>query len=125
VVDTNCLPVRIALTAEEAHDNRLADKLLSRLESGSMLLADRGYDADWIKALAARKGAIASRRGIGQRKLNESEVVRRQLVIARCDPAAVLDFVEKPFDQISGSIKIWAEADRLAASIRLWLRVPD
>ena len=25
-----------------------AGKLLSRLKSGSMLLADRGYDADWI-----------------------------------------------------------------------------
>ena len=58
VVDTNGLPVRLALTAGEAHDNRLADKLLSRLKSGSMLLADRGYDADWIRALAARKGAL-------------------------------------------------------------------
>jgi len=60
VVDTNGLPVRIALTAGEAHDNRLADKLLSRLKSGSMLLADRDYDADWIRALAARKGAFAN-----------------------------------------------------------------
>jgi transposase len=60
VVDTSGLPVRLALTAGEAHDNRLADKLLSRLKSGSMLLADRGYDADWIRALAARKGAFAN-----------------------------------------------------------------
>ena len=36
VVDTNGLPVRLALTAGEAHDNRLAGKLLSRLKSGSM-----------------------------------------------------------------------------------------
>jgi transposase len=64
VVDTNGLPVRLALTAGEAHDNRLADKLLSRLKSGSMLLADRGYDANWIRAFAARKGALAiSRQG--------------------------------------------------------------
>jgi transposase len=60
VVDTNGLPVRLALTAGEAHDNRLADKLLLHLKSGSMLLADRGYDADWIRALAARKGALAN-----------------------------------------------------------------
>jgi transposase len=60
VVDTNGLPVRLALTAGEAHDNRLANKLLSRLKSGSMLLADRGYDADWIRALAVRKGALAN-----------------------------------------------------------------
>ena len=43
VVDTNGLPVRLGLTAGEAHDNRLALSLLCRLRSGSMLLADRGY----------------------------------------------------------------------------------
>jgi transposase len=56
VVDTNGLPVRLALTAGEAHDNRLAGKLLSRLKFGTMLLADGGYDADWIRPLAAEKG---------------------------------------------------------------------
>src|SRR4051812_4938717 len=30
LVDTNGLPIRLALTAGEAHDNRLAGKLLSR-----------------------------------------------------------------------------------------------
>jgi len=34
VVDTNGLPVRLALTAGKAHDNRLAGKLLSRLKAG-------------------------------------------------------------------------------------------
>jgi transposase len=53
VVDRNGLPVWLALTAGEAHDNRLAFKLLFRLQSGTMLLADRGYDANWIRALAA------------------------------------------------------------------------
>jgi hypothetical protein len=37
VVDTNGLPVLLALTTGEAHDNRLASKLLSRLKSGTML----------------------------------------------------------------------------------------
>src|SRR5207248_11674311 len=60
VVDTNGLPVRLALTAGEAHDNRLAGKLLSRLKSGTMLLADRGYDADWIRALVKQQGAWAN-----------------------------------------------------------------
>ena len=57
VVDSNGLPVRLALTAGEAHDNRLAAKLLSRLKSGAMLLADRGYDADWIRELVSEHGA--------------------------------------------------------------------
>jgi transposase len=41
VVDGNGLPLQLALTAGEAHDNRLAGKLLSRLKSQTMLLADR------------------------------------------------------------------------------------
>ena len=60
LVDTNGLPVRLAVTPGEAHDNRLAGKLLSRLRAGSMLLADRGYDADWIRELAIKKGAWAN-----------------------------------------------------------------
>ena len=60
VVDSNGLPVRLALSPGEAHDVRLAGKLLSRLKSGSMLLADRGYDADWIREIAMKKGAWAN-----------------------------------------------------------------
>ena len=60
LVDMNGMPVRLALTAGEAHDNRLAGELLSRLKSGTMLLADRSYDADWIRALAADRGAWAN-----------------------------------------------------------------
>jgi transposase len=60
VVDTNGLPVQLALTAGEAHDNRLAGELLSRLKAGTMLLADRGYDADWIRDLATKRGVWAN-----------------------------------------------------------------
>jgi hypothetical protein len=35
---------------------------LSGLKSGSMLLADRGCDADWIREPAVNKGAWAKRR---------------------------------------------------------------
>jgi transposase len=56
-VDNNGLPVRMAPSPGEVHDVRLAGKLLSRLKSGSMLLANSGYDADWIRELAMKKGA--------------------------------------------------------------------
>ncbi len=54
-VDANGLPVRLALTADEANDKRLAANLLSRLHAGSMLLAEQSYDADWIRALDTRQ----------------------------------------------------------------------
>jgi transposase len=58
VVDTNGLPVHLALTPGEAHDNRVCSVLLSALLT--MLLADRGYDADWITGLARQQGAWAN-----------------------------------------------------------------
>jgi transposase len=60
VVDTNGLPVHLALTPGEAHDNRLCSVLLSALLPKTMLLADRGYDADWIRELARQQGAWAN-----------------------------------------------------------------
>jgi transposase len=60
VVDTNGLPVHLALTPGEAHDNRLCSVLLSALLPQTMLLADRGYDANWIRELARQQGAWAN-----------------------------------------------------------------
>ena len=66
VVDTNGLPVRVALTPGEAHDNRLAGKLLSRMKPGSMLLADRGYTPIGLENLRSRKehGPTSRRKAI-------------------------------------------------------------
>ena len=65
LVETHGRPVRLAVTPGEAHDNRLAGKLLSRLKAGSMLLADRGYDAEWIREFALKRGAWANVRRKG------------------------------------------------------------
>jgi transposase len=59
VVDRNGLPVHLALTPGEAHDNRWCSVLLSALLPQTMLPADRGYDAHWIRVarLACRTPA--------------------------------------------------------------------
>ena len=56
VEDTHGLPIHLALTPGEAHDNRLCSILLSALLPQAMLLADCGYDADWIRELARPHG---------------------------------------------------------------------
>src|SRR6516162_7041512 len=90
-----------------------------------MLLADRGYDADWIRALAARKGALAN-------------------IPPRCNRSAPICFspylyrarnlVERFFNKIKHCRRIATRYDKLAAnylafvqlaSIRLWLRVNE
>src|ERR1700674_5912875 len=60
VVDANGLPVQLGLTPGEAHHNRLCPELLTGVQAHSMLLADRGYDADWIRALVSQQGAWAN-----------------------------------------------------------------
>ncbi len=125
VVDTNGLPIRLALTTGEAHDNRLAGKLLSRMKSGTMLLADRGYDADWIRALAAERGVWAN---IPPRcNRNEPICFSPYLYHAR-------NLVERFFNKIKQCRRVATRYDKLAAnylafiqlaSIRLWLLVNE
>ena len=125
LVDTNGLPVRLALTPGEAHDNQLAGKLLSRMKPGSMLLADRGYDADWIRELAMKKGAWANI----PPKRNRSEPICFTPYLYRAR-----NRVERFFNRIKQCRRVATRYDKLAAndlafvqlaSIRLWLRVNE
>lgn len=125
LVDTNGLPVRVALTPGEAHDKRLAGKLLSCLKPGAMLLADRGYDADWIRELAMKKGAWANIPPNSNR--NEPIWLSPYLYRAR-------NRVERFFNKIKQCRRVATRYDKLAAnyltvvqlaSIGLWLRANE
>src|SRR5437762_14003491 len=85
-------------------------------------LADRGYDADWIRALAARKGALAN---IPPR-CNRSEPICFSPYLYRAR-----NLVERFFNKIKHCRRIATRYDKLAAnylafiqlaSIRMWLR---
>jgi transposase len=110
VVDTNGLPVRLALTAGEAHDNRLADSLLSGLKSGSLLLADRAYDADWIRALVTKRRAWANIPPRSNR--NEPICFSQQLYRAR-------NLVERFFNKIKQCRRIATRYDKLVRALLL------
>ena len=60
VVDRNGLPVRLALTPGQDHDNALATDLLANLKPRSLVLADRAYDADAIRKLVNEQNAFAN-----------------------------------------------------------------
>jgi transposase len=57
LVDANGLPILLKLTAGQAHDGRSADDMLEGLGQGQILLADRGYDSDALRARLAAHGA--------------------------------------------------------------------
>lgn len=47
----NGRPVQIALSGGEVNDAPMAEWLLKDLPAGAHVLADKGYDADWIREL--------------------------------------------------------------------------
>jgi transposase len=114
VVDTSGLPVRLALTTGEAHDNRLVLTLLSALKSGAMLLADRGFDADWIRAFVSEHGAWAN---IPPRR-NRTEPIcfSRHLYRAR-------NLVERFFNKIKQCRRVATRYDKLAANYLAFIQL--
>ena len=60
VVDKRGLPIKLSLTAGQTHDMLAAPALIADLPKGAMLLADKGYDANEIRDMAASNGAFAN-----------------------------------------------------------------
>jgi len=122
VVDANGLPVRLGLTTGEADDNRLCSVLLAGLRPQTIVLADRGYDADWIRELVSDQGAWAN---IPPKKN------RKASISFSPDLYRSRNLVERFFNKIKQCRRIATRYDKLAAnylafvklaSIRLWIR---
>ena len=121
-MDANGLPVQLGLTPGETHDNRLCPVLWAGLHPKTMLLADRGYDADWIRALVNQRGAWANITP----KRNRKDPICFSPYLYRAR-----NLVERFFNKIKQCWRIATRYDKLAAnylafiklaSIRLWLR---
>ena len=50
--------MKIALTPGTTHDIKPARELLSDLQPNMVVLADRAYDADWLRKMIWEQGAI-------------------------------------------------------------------
>ena len=57
LADRHGRPVRLALTPGQTHDGQAAAELLAELSEGAVVLADKAYDADAIRALIEAQGA--------------------------------------------------------------------
>jgi transposase len=60
LVDANGLPITLKLSEGQAHDGRSAADMLTNLADGQILLADRAYDSDALRANLASRGAWAN-----------------------------------------------------------------
>ena len=56
----NGLPVQIELSPGHMHDAPMAERLLNDLPKGADVIADKGYDADWIRELIEISSSVAS-----------------------------------------------------------------
>jgi transposase len=125
MVDTNGLPVHLVLTPGEAHDNRLCSVLLSALLPQTMLLADRGHDANWIRGLARQQGAWAN---IPPKRTRKDPICfTPYLYRAR-------NLIKRFFNKIKQCRRVATPSYKLAAnylafvkfaSIRIWLRANE
>lgn len=115
-------PVRLGLTAGQAHDGPAALGLLDRLDARTVVLADKAYDADGIRNLIEAQGAVPNIPAKSNRKWKPcfSKVLYRQR-----------NLVERFFSKLKHFRRIATRYDKLAdnflamvqlASMRLWLR---
>ncbi len=122
VVDRNGLPVRLALTPGQDHDNALATDLLANLKPRSLVLADRAYDADAIRKLVNEQEAFAN---IPPKRNRKAPICFSPFLYK------ARNRIERFFNKMKHFRRIATRYDKLAAnylaalklaSVRLWLR---
>ncbi len=122
LVDALGLPILLKLTQGQAHDGRSADDMLDGLGAGCILLADRAYDSDAMRANLANRGAWACVKPMPNRKnipAFSSFLYRYRNLVERFFNKlkhfrAVATRYDKRDDNFLASVQL--------ASIRIWLR---
>ena len=117
------LPIATTLTAGEAHDIKGYEALMNEgAPDPKVLLADRGYDADAVRADLEKRGAVA----VIPTKKNR----RVQLEIDRAI-YALRNRIERCFNRLKNARRVATRYDKLAdtfnafvhlTATRLWLR---
>jgi transposase len=122
VVDGQGLPIRLGLTAGQTHDGQIAHQLLDNLGPRTIVLADKAYDADRIRALIEEQGATPNIPAKSNRKWKPC--FSKRLYRER-------NLIERFFSKLKHFRRIATRYDKLAenflamvqlASMRLWLR---
>ena len=122
LVDAEGRPIRLKLTEGQAHDGASARDMLDGLGLGATLIADRAYDANWLRDAMAEQGAWANVRALSTRKESfrfSAWVYRQRNAVERFFNKlkhfrAVATRYDKRDDNFLASIQL--------ASIRIWLR---
>ena len=118
----NGLPVQIELSPGNMHDAPMAERLLNDLPKGADVLADRGYDADWIRELIEGQGCIAVIPPKSNRRGNipfSKRKYRKRNLVERCiNKLKQFRHIATRYDRHASAYLAMAKL----AAVRLWLR---
>ena len=115
--------MKFELTPGKAHDAPLCQTLLTGLQPGQSVLADKAYDADWIRKMIWEQGAIDVIPSKSNRKIPkefDKELYRQRNKIERffCRLKASFRRIATRYEQTSGNFLAMIKL----ASTRLWLK---
>lgn len=122
LTDAHGLPLELVLTPGQAADCPTAAKLLGRLREGTILLADKAYDADWLRRSIESAGAAPN---------IPSKVTRRWRACFSGVLYRERNRIERFFNKIKHCRRIATRYEKHAsnflamiklAAVRLWLR---
>jgi transposase len=116
------LPLQIELSAGHMHDAPVAELLLKNLPKGTSLLADRGYDADWIRDLIEDQDCTPVIPPKSNRRedipISKRKYKKRNLVERCINKLKQFRHFATRYDRKASAYLAFAKL----AAIRLWLR---
>ena len=121
-VDAKGRPLCLLISPGQVHDILCAEALLDGLEKRTVVIADKGYDADRVRAHIRAQGAIPNipNRSNRTKKFRWKKTLYRQR-----------NHVERFFNKLKQFRRVATRYDKLAAtffafvklaSVRIWLR---
>ncbi|MGE0769972.1 MAG: IS5 family transposase [Hyphomicrobiaceae bacterium] len=122
LVDARGLPIALKLTEGQAHDGKSAEDMLAALPRKCVVLADRGYDSDALRAMIAAQGATANIRPLDHRThppmFSPRAYKRRNLVERFFNKIKHYRAVATRFDKHDANFL----ASVKLAALRIWMR---
>ena len=116
------LPLQIELSPGQMHDTPMAELLLQDLPKGTSLLADRGYDADWIRELIEDQDCTPvippKSNRINDIPFSKRKYRKRNLVERCVNKLKQFRHIATRYDRKASAYLAFAKL----ADVRLWLR---
>jgi transposase len=113
-VDHQGRPIQILITPGQAHDLTGADPLLANLGQDTIIIADKAYDADRLRAHIKARGAIANIPNMIRRKkrFRWTKAIYRER-----------NHVERFFNKLKQFRRIATRCDKLGATFLAFIQL--